>query len=243
MENVDSNPLEVPQADKADAAHLIATTIIGLIPFAGGVDLFKFMLAPSIEKRRDKWMHHVAGILQDLQAQQGLTIEALRNNEEFATLLLQTTQAAYRTHLDEKHRLLSIGLKNSAVLAIGFDVKQLYLNLIDRFSPAHIEILSSIEYWKEHSLNCNSGNAFHSKLVEISDPVVLSIDAGGIFFLAIMEELHQAGLIVVSADFIVTDGDVHQVSSRIVAGAGKDKLPKINLTDFGRSFLQFIHFQ
>ncbi|RZK41488.1 MAG: acyltransferase, partial [Hymenobacter sp.] len=47
MEAGNNDPLQVPQPDKADAAHLVATTLLGLVPFAGGVDLFKFMLSPS----------------------------------------------------------------------------------------------------------------------------------------------------------------------------------------------------
>ena len=48
--------LHVPQTDSADVAHLVASPIIGLIPFVGGADLFKFVVSPSLEKRKERWM-------------------------------------------------------------------------------------------------------------------------------------------------------------------------------------------
>ena len=64
---------------------------------------------------------------------------------EFTTLLMQTTQAAYKTHLEEKHLLLKTGLRNACLLDAGFDIKYIYLNLLDKFNPVHIAILVVIE--------------------------------------------------------------------------------------------------
>ncbi|GAB2452368.1 hypothetical protein GCM10011375_39370 [Hymenobacter qilianensis] len=137
--------LDVPQADNADAAHLVATSLIGLIPFVGGTDLFKFIVSPSLEKRKERWMQLVANAIRELQSQPGFSIELLRDNEEFTTLLMQTTQAAYKTHLEEKHVLLKEGLRNAYLLDAAFDIKHIYLNLLDRFNPVHIATLLVVE--------------------------------------------------------------------------------------------------
>ncbi|GAB2452359.1 hypothetical protein GCM10011375_39360 [Hymenobacter qilianensis] len=70
-------------------------------------------------------------------------------------------------------------------------------------------------------------------------PIALSTD--GVLFLAILEDLHQAGLIVVSSEFIITDGDVKQSGGYLVVGAEPADIQKINLTDLGSQFLHFIN--
>ena len=202
--------LDVPQADSSDAAHLVASTIIGLIPFVGGADLFKFIVSPSLEKRKEKWMQLVVEAIRTLQARAEFSIEGLRDNEEFTTLLIQTTQSAMKTHLEAKHQLLKTGLINAALTNFEFDTKQLYLNLLDRFTPTHIIVLHSVQETKQYSTAIRSGNLYYDKLIEIQDPIAIKIN--GVLFLAILEELHSAGLLVISDDFIITDGDVEQTS-------------------------------
>ncbi|RZJ93735.1 MAG: hypothetical protein EOO60_04660, partial [Hymenobacter sp.] len=229
--------LDVPQADSSDAAHLVASTIIGLIPFVGGADLFKFIISPSLEKRKERWMQLVADAIRELQAQPGFSIEQLRDNEEFTTLLMQTTQSAYKTHLEEKHLLLKEGLRNAYSLDATFDIKYIYLNLLDKFNPVHLAILLVVEEHKEASQKCNSGGAFYDRLVELQVPTALATN--GVLFLAVLEDLHQAGLIVVSSEFIITDGDVKQSGGYLLVGGKPADMQKINLTDLGRHFLQF----
>ena len=231
--------LDVPQADSADAAHLVASTMIGLIPLIGGADLFKFIVSPSLEKRKERWMQLVADAIRELQAQPGFSIELLRDNEEFTTLLMQTTQAAYRTHLEEKHLLLKDGLRNAYLSKTAFDIKYIYLNLLDKFNPVHLAILLVVEEYKQASKKCDSGGAFYDRLVELRVPTALATN--GILFLAVLEDLHQAGLIVVSSEFIITDGDVKQSGGHLLIGSEPADIQKINLTDLGQHFLHFIN--
>jgi hypothetical protein len=230
--------LDIPQADSADAAHLVASTLIGLIPFVGGADLFKFIVSPSLEKRKERWMQLVVDAIKELQTRGEFSINVLRDNEEFTTLLLQTTQAAYKTHLEAKHLLLKAGLKNSFSSDFSFDMKQLCINLLDKFNPLHIVILSLVESKKYLSVKCNSGNQFYDRLVDLKDPIAL--DTNGVLFLAILEDLHQAGLIVTSSNFIITDGDVYQQPVRVVVGQEKPDLQRINTSDLAAHFLRFI---
>jgi hypothetical protein len=231
--------LDVAQADSADAAHLVASTMIGLIPFVGGADLFKFIVSPSLEKRKERWMQLVADAIRELQAQPGFSIEMLRENEEFTTLLMQTTQAAYKTHLEEKHLLLKDGLRNAYSSKMPFDIKYIYLNLLDKFNPVHLAVLRVVEEHKEASNKCDTGGGFYDRLVEMRVPTALATN--GILFLAVLEDLHQAGLIVVSSEFIITDGDVKQSGGHLLIGSEPADIQKINLSDLGQHFLHFIN--
>ena len=230
--------LEVPQLDNADAAHLVASTLIGLIPFAGGADLFKFILSPSLEKRKERWMQLVVEAIRALQVRAEFSIEGLRDNEEFTTLLIQTTQSAMNTHLKSKHQLLKTALINAALTNFEFDTKQLYLNLLDRFTPTHIVVLHSVRGTKQHTTALRSGNLYHDKLIEIQDLIAMNIS--GVLFLAILEDLHSAGLLVISNDFIITDGDVEQTSVIAYEDSGTTGLPNINITDLGNHFISFV---
>jgi hypothetical protein len=230
--------LEVPQADSADAAHLVATTLIGLIPFVGAADLFKFIISPSLEKRKERWMQLIVEAIRTLQTRTDFSIEGLRDNEEFVTLLMQTTQSAMKTHLESKHQLLKTALINAALADFEFDSKQLYLNLLDRFTPSHILVLHSVHGTKQHTTAQRSGNLYYEKLIEIQDPIAMKTD--GVMFLAILEDLHSAGLLVISDDFIITDGDVEQSSIIEYVASDNTGLPNMNVTDLGNHFLLFV---
>lgn len=230
--------LEVPQADSADAAHLVASTLVGLIPFVGVADLFKFIVSPSLEKRKDRWMQLVVEAIRTLQARTEFSIEGLRDNEEFTTLLIQTTQSAMKTHVESKHQLLKTALINAALTNFEFDLKQVYLNLLDRFTPSHIIVLHSVQGTKQHTTALRSGNLYYAKLVEIQDSIALKI--GGVMFLAILEDLHSAGLLVISDNFIITDGDVEQTSVMAYEDSETTGLPNMNITDLGNHFLSFV---
>lgn len=230
--------LNVPQADRADAAHLVASTLIGLIPFVGGTDLFKFIVSPSLEKRRERWMQLVTDAIKELQAHPKFSVELLRENEEFTTLLVQTTQAAMSTHLESKHRLLKTVLINAALADYDFDSKQVFVSMVDRFTPSHIHVLALVEKTKQHTVKKKSGQQYYAKLIEMQVDINVAID--GVMFLAILEDLHSAGLLVLSSDFIITDGDVEQVSTLLTEDSGSSGLPQMNTTDLARHFLLFI---
>ena len=187
--------LEVPQANSADAAHLVASTLIGLIPFVGGADLFKFIISPSLEKRREKWMQLVTDAIRELQAQPGISIELLRDNEEFTTLLMQTTQAAYKTHLEEKHLQLKNAVKTALIFDAVFDLKQLYISIIDRLSPTHLSVLRVVNGFAKYSYSTTAADGLHA-LLEDNPEMLNDRKIGLAAFLSFLTDLQQNGLVV-----------------------------------------------
>jgi hypothetical protein len=237
------DPLEVPQSDVDDAGHTAVTLVLGMIPFAGGmaVEGFKQAVPPPIERRRDKWMQCVSDSIRELQARKGFTIEELRNNDEFISLLLQTTRAALNSHLTAKHALLKNALVNAMSLDMAFDSKQLLVSMVDRFTPSHVAILSIVNRTKNLTVHITSGGQYYDALKKQRELITLTVL--GIPFLGFLEDLHKAGLLVISNGFIISDGDVHQQSLRRIHTDDDDRLPKLNLTDFGYSFLSFVDSQ
>ena len=232
-----TSSLDLPQADGGDVLHTAVTTILSTIPFVGAGELFKFMVTPSLEKRRERWMQLVAEAIQELQRRQ-FNIAGLQDNEEFITLLLQCTQAAFKTHLASKHLLLKTALVNATLASSTFDTKQLYLTLLDRLTESHFAILVLVEQHKRLTIRMKSADQFYEKLLELNEITSQTIEWAP--FLAFLGDLEQAGLLVKSDDFKVMDADVEQSQVMLLESHGESGLPRMDVTDFARQFLAFI---
>ena len=133
-----------PVAGKADTAHAIVRAAISGIPVAGGplLEFFNLLVAPSLEKRRQKWMEQIAEGLSKLEGASRLTLEDLKDNQSFVTTMMQASQAAIRTHQQEKLRCLRNAVLNSALPNPPNDSLQLmFLSFVDLFTEWHLRIL------------------------------------------------------------------------------------------------------
>jgi hypothetical protein len=123
-----------------DVAHALVKGALSGVPIAGGVaaELFGLMLAPPLSKRRDAWFESLAQRLKVVEAKVG----SLGENPAFVTTTLQATQIAIRTHQEEKLEALRNAVVNSAMgTAPEDDMRAVFLNLIDAFTPTHLLIL------------------------------------------------------------------------------------------------------
>jgi hypothetical protein len=135
----------VPERSGGDVALTIAKAGLSAIPVVGGpvAELFGLVVTPSLDRRREKWMHSIASRLKDLEEKvNGFKIENLAKNEAFISTLTQATQAALRTHQQEKLEALRNAVLNVATGA-GPDenVQLMFVNLVDRLTPLHLQIL------------------------------------------------------------------------------------------------------
>lgn len=130
----------IPKRTLGDVAHALVKGGLSGIPIAGGLasELFELVLAPPLSKRRDEWMESVAKRLQDVEA----NVASMRNDPAFVTTALQATQIALRTHQEEKLEALRNAVVNSAIgTAPQDDLRAIFLNLVDAFTPTHLRIL------------------------------------------------------------------------------------------------------
>jgi hypothetical protein len=130
----------IPKQTAADLVHAITKGGLSAIPYAGGVaaELFGFVLASPLEKRKAKWMESVAELLAGVEAK----LESMRDDPAFVTTLLQASSVAVRTHQEDKLEALRNAVVNFAIgTAPQDDLRSVFLNLIDSFTPTHLRIL------------------------------------------------------------------------------------------------------
>jgi hypothetical protein len=140
MSEKEENAALVPKPTTGDVAHTLAKAALSSVPGVGGAaaELFEFLLAPPLSKRRDEWMQSIAERLNAVET----NLETLRGDAAFVTTMVQATQIAIRNHQGEKLEALRNAVTNSAIRrAPDDDVRAMFLSLVDAFTPTHLRIL------------------------------------------------------------------------------------------------------
>ena len=139
----DQKKVEAPESQKGDVVLGLAKAVLSAVPIVGGpaAELFAMVVTPPLEKRRTKWMHDVGETLNQLK-EKGLDVGELSKNEAFISTVLHASQAALRTHHQEKLEALKNAVVNVAVgNAPNEDIQMMFINLVDSLTPWHIKIL------------------------------------------------------------------------------------------------------
>jgi hypothetical protein len=224
---------EVPQNNVKDVAHMVAGVAVSTaaaiasaatgLPILGAGELFRFLVTPSLEKRRDIWMGQLQLAVEELQRLQ-VSIDSLQNNEEFQTLLAQASQIAIKTHLQEKQIMLKNALVNSFKNEASFDISSMYLNMIDRLMPAHMNVLKLSGRGEVMKFQTESRDASQYAFIErIFKEVSPSIERS--ILEVIVNELEQMGLV----------GVMHKMTKQ-----ENRPISHYMLTGFGAGFLDFV---
>jgi len=141
---VNDERFKPPVADKADAAHAIARSGLGAIPWAGtaAVELLAAIVTPSLEKRRTEWMEEVGTALRKLESEMGLILENLQKNEAFIDAALEASQIAAKTSSSEKRQALRNAILHSALPDPPEEsMQKMFLSFIDTLTTWHIKLL------------------------------------------------------------------------------------------------------
>jgi hypothetical protein len=135
----------VPTGSKGDVAQEIVKAAISAAPLVGGpaAEIFGMVIAPPLQRRQAAWMEEIAEGLKQLEGKvEGFKIENLKENEQFVSTVLAATQAAIRTHQQEKREALRNAVLNVAVgSGLDQDAEAIFLSLIDRYTAWHLRIL------------------------------------------------------------------------------------------------------
>jgi hypothetical protein len=136
---------EVPDKSTGDLAYTVVKAAMSAIPAVGGsaAELLGLVFGPPLEKRRTEWSKRLAEAVRELQERaDGITPETLAADPVFVTTAMHATQVAIRTHQEEKLVALRNAVVNSATAtAPQDDLKAIFLNLVDAFTPTHLKIL------------------------------------------------------------------------------------------------------
>lgn len=127
-----------------DSAHALTKAGLSMVPFVGGlaVELFQYVIQPPLEKRREEWMCEIGERLLKLE-EQGLNLEELQGNEHFVSTVMLASQAALRTHSQEKLAALRNAVINVAEGRSPEETRlHLLLRFVDELSEVHLRILN-----------------------------------------------------------------------------------------------------
>lgn len=142
----DAGQIGNPDSRRSDLAHAIARGAISSIPLIGGAIavLFEEILPRPVELRRDNWVKSLSEAVSGLQrSASGADPESLSENQNFVSAVLQASQIAQRTHSHEKLAALRHAVENSGHADAPADyLQQIFLHLVDEFTPWHLQVLA-----------------------------------------------------------------------------------------------------
>ncbi len=223
----ESKKFQPPEATSGDAAHLLATAVLSVVP--GASELFQYFVTPPLEKRRQAWMEEVGRFLRDLQEKRQVNLDKLQANDDFIDTVLQATQIALRNSQQEKREALRNALLNAALpSAPEQTLQQIFLNFIDTFTVWHIKILM---LFHEPALNPVLKTYEHRRefgigLVTILEAAFPELKGNSTLYDQIWKDLYSRGL-------VTTDG-LHGTMS------GSGSLLASRTTEIGKKFVKFI---
>jgi hypothetical protein len=117
------------------------------VPVVGGPLAVVFVAAVGrkLQRRRDEWLTELAEAVEELRSQ-GLDPQTLADNDLFVDAVVSTTRIVEHTHQQEKIKALRNAVVNSvAADAPDADTQAIFLNLIDRFTPSHLRLLTLLD--------------------------------------------------------------------------------------------------
>lgn len=137
MKNIDRKYVETPT--KEDANHVLLKVSTSLIPGIG--EILNYIFEDPAMKRRDDWIQSLADRIETLE-KSNITLDDLKNNENFISAVFYASSIAVKTHSVDKHKRLLNALTNTALSTSIDESKQtIFLNLINEFTDLHALVL------------------------------------------------------------------------------------------------------
>lgn len=138
-----------------DTAEIVGKTVVSTIPIGGAMitAVYDTVKNNCLAKRQQKWQKVIELRLSKLEK----TLEEIGNNEFFAAALIKTTESAMKSPSEEKLCYLAEALANSIEESVDETKLLIFLNLIDKYTVAHIKLLENyyqgcIEVWEDKEL-------------------------------------------------------------------------------------------
>jgi len=233
--------METPKKTKSDIIHPIIKGALGIIPYAGGglSELYSTVVTPSFDKRVNDWREEISQRLEVLLDNDENKLTEILSNEEFHSMIIQTSIAAYKTHQKEKRKMLLNALFNSTNHFGRYDINEMYVKIIDELSLSHLIILQLLSINYNDIKMIDDFEILYKELL-VFDKLLFLKNNGIDLLLAskIIKELESKGLLLSSEGVFDINNLVHDVN--VISSSGDDKLPKIIITDFGIGFIEFI---
>jgi len=204
---------------------------LGSVPLVGAALAVTFVSALNwrLDQRREKWFTELAEAVQELgERVDGLDFEKLADDDRFVDAVVSAARTVEHTHQEEKLSALRNAVLNSvAPDAPDADTQAIFLNLVDRFTPSHLRLLTLLNdppgWFASRDLTPPQNILAGSRELTIKAglPEMQNQEA---FCRLIAGELDSAGMLIASIQGMVTG---HSLMDRLT-------------NDFGRRFVRFI---
>lgn len=162
-----------PKKRPTDYAYGLAKALVSSVPVAGSpaaVVLDEF-LGPPLERRRNQWLDSLAETIQEIKDEKGRSVEELRDDPAFISIVCRATRASLVTHEKEKLEALRQAIANSAEPAPSYeyDKRQLFLHLVDILTVTHLRSLKAL---------ADPGSCLKEKGLDLTEDVAASLGNG-----------------------------------------------------------------
>jgi hypothetical protein len=134
-----------PTPSAGDTLHTLVKAGLSAIPIVGGpaAELFAYIIAPPLTKRRDEWLLSISEGLKALERKvDKFSIESLQHNEAFVTMLIEASRIALRTHVNEKIQALRNAVLNAALESPDDLFQTMLLQFLEAATPWHLRVLA-----------------------------------------------------------------------------------------------------
>jgi hypothetical protein len=209
----------------------VAEAALGSIPVFGNALAVTFVTAIGwrLEERREKWFTELAEGVEELRRRlDGLDLEALAGNDLFIDAVVTATRTVGHTHQAEKIEALRNAVLNSVASdAPDADTQAIILDLIDRFTPSHLRMVTLWDdppaWFASHGIPLPQAGFATSRTVTV-EAGLPEMQGRKDFYMLIASELGSSGMLNASLSGMVQPPSL---MSRLT-------------TDFGRQFVRFI---
>ena len=204
----------------------VGEAALGSVPLVGPALAVTFVTALGwrLEQRREQWFTGLAEAVDEL----GERVDGLADDDRFVDAVVTATRTVEHTHHEEKIAALRNAVLNSvAPGAPDVDTQAIFFNLVDRFTPSHLRLLTLWDdppaWFASHGLTPPEAGYIGSrtKTVEAGLPEMQGEQA---LYLLIAGELQSAGMLTAS----------------LMGSVSPTSLMDRLTTDFGRQFVRFI---
>lgn len=232
---MDNEPLNPPKPGAIDRAYAVVRGLVASVPLVGGVagEVFAMVLAAPLDKRREEWMQAIAERLHRLEKDDPKRFAELPSDPTFTSVLLQASQAAYRSNRQEKTRLLRNAVTQSAAgVSIESDFQVMFVRYVDEMTAGHVAVLASIAKNEKALAYVEAWEALCGAVCTDID-VTMSREQ----FQLLCQDLRSRLLVRISDHLKDFKDLVEGPSVLTTEGGGR---PMLRVTDIGRQFLTFV---
>lgn len=186
-----------PSTTTGDVVDAVARAALTAVPVFGGpaAELIDLVLNPALHRRREDWLRRLGVVVDELRAHQ-IDIGTLSTNEAFVSAVFSASQAAVKTHEEEKLRALQNAVTRTG-LALGPDehTQLMFMRFIDELTGLHLQMLV---YGRDPSAWLSSHNidrptSFGSRTITL-EAAFPALRNRGAFYGQLFNELAARGL-------------------------------------------------